>query len=212
MKQCIKCEQFTEDFLKDRKICRQCRTEIARPANQKAYQENKNTPKVIPSTKLCFCCKTEKESNDFYINAGKKDGLDSWCKICRIQKEKTYRLNNLNIYKERASIRAKTFSRAHPKHDLIQHAKQRAKRKQIEFSITENDFEIPAHCPVLGIELCKGDGKVIDNSPSIDRIDSNKGYIPGNIMVISYRANCIKHNGTIEEHQKIVDYMKKFLT
>ena len=38
-----------------------------------------------------------------------------------------------------------------------------------------------------------------DNSPSLDRIDSSKGYTPDNVWVISRRANIIKHDATLEE-------------
>lgn len=46
---------------------------------------------------------------------------------------------------------------------------------------------------------------------SLDRIDIHKGYIPGNIAIISYRANNIKNDGTWEKHQKIADFIKSKL-
>ena len=48
-----------------------------------------------------------------------------------------------------------------------------------KFSIL-SDIIFPTHCPILGIELIKGGtGVQTFNSPSIDRIDPNKGYIKG---------------------------------
>ncbi len=89
--------------------------------------------------------------------------------------------------------------------------KQGAKDRNIEFSITKEYLESiwNTHCPILGIPLFRNTGgkTASDNSPSIDRIDNTKGYIEGNIMVISYRANVIKNMGTAEEHQKIADYL-----
>ncbi len=46
-----------------------------------------------------------------------------------------------------------------------------------------------------------------DNSPTIDRINSSRGYEPGNIEVISWRANRMKGDATAEEHRKIADRM-----
>lgn len=65
----------------------------------------------------------------------------------------------------------------------------------------------PSVCPVLRIPIICG-GSRTDNSPSLDRFDNDKGYTPENVRVISWRANRIKNDGTIEEHEKIVSYMK----
>lgn len=73
------------------------------------------------------------------------------------------------------------------------------------------DLEVPDICPILGMELnYLGVGEKGwtrgDDSPSIDRIDSSKGYEVGNIHVISWRANRIKNDSTLEELQALVNY------
>jgi hypothetical protein len=85
--------------------------------------------------------------------------------------------------------------------------RDRAKRKGLEFSITRDDILIPTHCPILGIELFNTPRRKTDNTPSLDRIDNTKGYIPGNIHVISDRANRIKSNATVAELELIVNYL-----
>lgn len=50
-----------------------------------------------------------------------------------------------------------------------------------------------------------------ETAPSLDRIDSSKGYISGNVKVISKRANAIKNDATLEELLLIVEYVKKNL-
>ena len=75
-------------------------------------------------------------------------------------------------------------------------------------------IQIPENCPMLGIKL-NYDGvesqgwSRTDSSPSVDRIDSNKGYTLDNIHVISWRANRIKNDSTPEELEKIAAYMKQ---
>ena len=48
----------------------------------------------------------------------------------------------------------------------------------------------------------------VENFPSLDRIDNSKGYVPGNIAVISMRANMIKNNATLAELKAIVAYIE----
>lgn len=84
-------------------------------------------------------------------------------------------------------------------------AKERAKSKKIKFNLTINDIgKIPAVCPLLGIPLVKNKGRVGFDSPSIDRIDNSKGYVCGNVWIISYKANTIKRNYSLDEFRKIV--------
>lgn len=68
---------------------------------------------------------------------------------------------------------------------------------------------LPTHCPILGIELNYESGKNGKRplSPSIDRINSSKGYEINNVHIISWRANRIKNDSTPEELKKIYDYL-----
>ena len=60
----------------------------------------------------------------------------------------------------------------------------------------------PLHCPVFGFELRSGAGAFAPDAPSADRKDPSKGYVPGNIQIISMKANVMKANATAEElHQ-----------
>ncbi len=93
---------------------------------------------------------------------------------------------------------------------LLYVAKKRAKARDIEFSVGILDFEKVTHCPLLGVELSfsnKRDSK--DNSPSIDRLDTSKGYVQGNVWIVSARANAIKNNASIEELELICENLKK---
>lgn len=74
-----------------------------------------------------------------------------------------------------------------------------------DFNLEPQDIVIPETCPVLGIKLALNT-KPQDDSPSIDRIDNSKGYIKGNVHVISFKANRIKNNATPEELMKVASY------
>lgn len=99
------------------------------------------------------------------------------------------------------------YAHRHPNRRMWSVAKQRAKQRGIEFTISRDDIVIPTHCPVLGMELRLGVGRSgrqggNPDSPSLDRIDSSRGYVPGNVRVISHLANSMKGAATKEQLRK----------
>ena len=91
---------------------------------------------------------------------------------------------------------------------LLYRARARAKKQNIECSLTLEDIIVPDVCPVFKIpfEIAKPD---CSNSPSLDRLNSLEGYTKKNTRVISCRANTIKNGGTREEHEMVAAYMKE---
>lgn len=85
--------------------------------------------------------------------------------------------------------------------------KAKAKNAGVKFQIEFKDIEWPTHCPMLGMELDYHATKAQENSPSFDCLDPTKGYVKGNVFIISWRANRIKNDGTAEEHRLISNFM-----
>lgn len=114
-------------------------------------------------------------------------------------RKNTFTYDN-NSSRSKGYQRSLASSKRNPEKRLWTVAKNNAKVTQKEFNIVPEDIIIPSHCPYLGIELTNtvGEGK-LDTNPSIDRIDNTKGYIKGNIQVISWLANRMKHKATNEQ-------------
>lgn len=115
------------------------------------------------------------------------------------------------LQKENASISNTT----HGKTDTLEYikfisAKRRANEFNLEFNLDLEDIIIPDICPVLGIHLFVGEKTMSINSPSIDRIDNTKGYIKGNIKIISMKANTLKSDATIEQLKNILSYIVEY--
>lgn len=101
----------------------------------------------------------------------------------------------------KGGIDKQTFVRIKsPEYLLWYRAKESAKIRNREFNLEVEDIIIPTHCPYLGVELIFNVGN--HNSPnyfSIDRIDSSKGYVKGNVQIISHLANAMKNQATKEQ-------------
>ena len=94
---------------------------------------------------------------------------------------------------------------------LLGQARYRSKKKGIEFNLELSDVVIPKICPVLKIPLTAGSssGGPRGCSPSLDRIDNTKGYIKGNVQVISHKANTMKHCADNNELILFANWIKR---
>ena len=91
---------------------------------------------------------------------------------------------------------------------LLNQARYRAKKKGEEFTVVEDDLEVPTECPVFGIPLFFTRGGRTKNSFSLDRIDNSKGYVKGDVRIISFWANQMKGDMTLEQVESLYKYMK----
>jgi hypothetical protein len=173
---------------------------------------------------LCYCkeCFSEKRKERYEKNylIEKKYASENRIKNYEYYKQynKEYAKNNRQKIKDNQKRRyaenREYFLEYNKKYNqinriklLITKAKTRAKKLNLEFSIDETDLVLTELCPVLLIPYDLS-GKQRWNSPSLDRIDNNKGYIKGNVAIISYKANSIKKDGTLEEFEKIVSFIE----
>lgn len=92
---------------------------------------------------------------------------------------------------------------------LVNAALQRSRKYGYQCTISAADIVIPSSCPVLGIPIVAASGRMADTSPTIDRIDPAKGYVPGNVIVISWRANRLRSDGTLNEMRAILAFYEK---
>ena len=125
------------------------------------------------------------------------------CVVCRNIKNKS--LEHRKISKEKYEELGSKYIKA-----MWWRAKKRSEKKKIDFSIDLSDIKIPEFCPVFGFKFEISEGKgPSDKSPSLDRIDSNKGYVKGNVQVISFKANRIKTDCDSKDIEKVLKFLKK---
>lgn len=106
-------------------------------------------------------------------------------------------------------IKEKEDRQQDPRNQLLKAAWTRSGKKGRSFNLTLSDIVIPKVCPVLGIPINRKGTKRTPNSPSLDRINSRLGYVKGNIVVISWRANDLKKDASPGELRKLADFYAK---
>jgi hypothetical protein len=126
--------------------------------------------------------------SEFHKHANCIHGVNTVCKTCR------------------KSVSEKQWRSVSVKKRMLQRAKSRAKRLNRDFTLVESDISIPEVCPVFHIPFSSTPRS--PHVPSIDRLDSSKGYTPDNIVIMTVRANLLKNNGTRKEFEAIVAFLK----
>lgn len=105
------------------------------------------------------------------------------------------------------------YKKLDPRLKLYYAAKRRASAFGLDFSLTVNDIKIPEICPIRGTKITDGTGSGRQrsgqnaDSPSLDRINNQRGYTPENVRVVSHKANLIKSNASCAEIIRITLYM-----
>jgi len=152
----------------------------------------KNAEKLRAQSALYV--KNNKEKTDEYQQNYREENRETLRAKNRVYKV-SYRENDPVLWRRR---------------NMFYAAKHRAKKLDLPFTITLDDIPGPTHCPALAIELnyspCQG--KVGDDSPTLDRFDPAQGYVAGNVSVISSRANRMKSNADTVEVRALLRWME----
>lgn len=111
-----------------------------------------------------------------------------------------------NSEKKKAQARAAYLNKG-----LWASARGRAKKKGILFNLEPSDVVIPELCPVFGTPIVTNIGRCGPDSPSIDRIKPELGYVKTNIVVVSHKANAIKSNANLADLEKVLNFYRGLL-
>lgn len=132
-------------------------------------------------------------------------------KVSRAEYMKEYRERNRETVRRQSRESSARRRKEVPEYFMLHNAKTRAKKRQEPCTITVEDIVIPERCPILGIPLAVNTGLLGPGSPSLDRFDPSLGYVPGNVWVISHRANSMKNDASPEELRQFCTTMLNIL-
>jgi hypothetical protein len=149
----------------------------------------------------CSMCH-EKLPKKSFARSG-RDGHQSSCKNC------------LKKYKIEYRKKLKKDPKARILHNMMKNSRSRAKKLNLPFDLSKKFLNsiFQTYCPVFGIPFYMEPQEQGDPAnpftPSIDRVDNNKGYIRTNVRIICFRANRLKSNATVEELENVIAYIKR---
>src|SRR5579859_2184119 len=146
---------------------------------------------------------TRSNETQKYLGRPCTSGHDGWryrstgdCIECMKHYSRTYS-KTLPLKYKREKMRI--YRENNPANNLIINARSSAIKRGITFTITQDDITLPKTCPCCGVVLAYSNGKGIrsrplENSPSIDKLYPDLGYVPGNVNIICRRCNSIKND------------------
>lgn len=162
--------------------------------------------------KKCTNCERLLPLESFTKNKNSTDGHFYRCKECENKRKKEFYYNGYNkVMSEKQPSRREYNRDYHSKMDVfklrLRTAKQRARLKGFDFDLTlEHIVELydkqKGVCYISGVEMTLE--KHSPRTISIDRIDSSKGYIIGNIGLCTDFINQAKSNYSLEEFKKLI--------
>lgn len=154
--------------------------------------------------------KTYREANKEKRNEADRQYRQKNAEAIKARRAK-YREENREAIRQRA----RDYYKEHPECFVLHNIKTRAKKQGVPFELTAEDLVTPEFCPVLGIRLERSTnpkGGVTDCAPTVDRLIPELGYIKGNIIIVSHKANRIKNNATVEELETVARFYRDLFT
>jgi hypothetical protein len=170
-----------------------------------------------PNSKVCKTCRKE-EAKKRYHDKGGIETLRKWREsnwerykdqVNRGQEKRKQRMKIDPVYHEKLKREKRENSKKNYISTMLGRARKRAIKYNVPFTITVEDIQIPEKCPLLDVPFQLGVKGNYPFSPSIDRLDSTKGYTPNNVQVISTLANTMKNNAT---KQQLLTFAKNIVT
>jgi hypothetical protein len=170
--------------------------------NLNSYKKRKRTKFEqynLEGNLICYKCNEYKPETEFDINPNRwfRNNRDYRCKECKKQQ----RLKRLITNRGKQDLDRLLLER-------YLGAKDRAKNKNLDFNLTLDFLKYLwnkqcGKCALSNIDMTSVffSGRVPTNV-SIDRIDSNKGYIMDNIQLVCMACNQMKNDLTKEELYK----------
>ena len=180
------------------------------------------------ASKICSKCGEQKDIDCFSKNKNAPEGLSYQCKACykdyydgnKIKiatRAKQWQVDNADQYQEyrRNYDRTRENGITGKMRAMLRGSRKRAKEKGLVHTLKLKDLQalFVTHCPITGNEISweTGLSQLLNYNPmgpSIDRTNSDEGYTPSNVRIVSHQGNTWKNNMSLSDAIKVVKYLQ----
>ena len=197
---CCSCgeEKPLEEFTKDNRrkdghstLCKKCKRE----RDRERYNKIKNDPEYH----------SKKLKSGAKYRASHQEQIRNYCAEYNLRPEVIER--KAEWYQNKKQTRSISTKL----NDMLTRAKNRALEKNIPFDLSLSDIIFTDTCPLLDVPLNWNGGPRDKNTPSLDRIIPERGYVKGNIQIISNLANMMKSYATFDELRTFANNINKYI-
>ena len=157
----------------------------------------------MTDVKICTCCKVEKDTSEFHKSKDKKFGVNNVCKICAKIISKKYYSKNSKQIKQRVSCYSQSYIPKHSREidSRLKNLCTKAKSRTKEFTLIDQDLldlweKQNGQCAYTKLPMLATSNQF--NTVSLDRVDSSKGYVVGNVQLVCAAINKMKQEYTEE--------------
>lgn len=199
-KKCCQCGQIKplKEFVKDNRrkdghstLCKECK----RAKDRARYQERKNDLEYH----------TKKLEHQAKYRKNHKEQIDNYSYEYNSRPEVIER--KAEWYQEKNNKKSIT----NKIESMLVRAKNRSEEKNVPFNITIEDITFTEICPLLNIPLNWKDGPRDKDTPSLDRVIPELGYVKGNVRIISNLANMMKSYASAQELLTFSENINKYM-
>lgn len=146
--------------------------------------------------------------------AYRADGVEIWLTKTEAERRRHHfrtrmreKVADPEWYIARQAEKSRIYHDADYRPVMLRSAKIRAAAKGLPFDLTLDDLPLLTHCPVFGLEFKRSRrGESRDATPTLDEIVRGRGYVRGNVVVVSHLANLIKNKATIEQLVQVAKF------
>lgn len=168
----------------------------------------------MPPEKTCRQCGVTKSTDEYWKKSSYRDGLDPLCRTCSAAFQRQWRKENPKIvqqYHKLHDAKRRTSDPLYYVKKIYGELKRRSVSRKVPFDLSLEDvLPVPQVCPVLGVPMLPGSGH--DYTPSLDKVIPSLGYVRGNVVWMSNRANRIKNDATLEELTSVTAWLRQHLS
>lgn len=157
----------------------------------------------MTDVKICTRCKVEKDTSEFHKSKDKKFGVNNVCKICAKIISKKYYSKNSKQIKQRVSCYSQSYIPKHSREidSRLKNLCTKAKSRTKEFTLIDQDLldlweKQNGQCAYTKLPMLATSNQF--NTVSLDRVDSSKGYVVGNVQLVCAAINKMKQEYTEE--------------